>query len=332
MNKKYNILLIPAGSGMSIAAIKALKEDPSIRIVSTDADRLSAGLYLSHKGYIVPQFTDQSFYKVIKDIIKKEKIDVIIPALDHILMPFSERREEFMDIGAKVLISEPETIRVTRDKWSTYNHLKEIVPIPKSFINKEDIDIDFPLLIKPRRGSGSIDVYKIDSKKELDFFYERAPNPIIQEYLEGKEYTIDCLADKAGKLLCCIPRERIATKAGISVKGKVVKNEKLERMAEKISNSLNFFGPFFFQAKEDEQGIPKLTEINPRIAGTMSLSSFCGPNLHLLAIKMCMHEKIKIPKINYGLYITRYFEDIYLDEKDLVNKINEPINENDSSS
>ena len=89
-----------------------------------------------------------------------------------------------------------------------------------------------------------------------------------------------------------------------------------KEMAEKIANSMKFFGPFFFQAKEDEEGIPKLTEINPRISGTMSLSSSCGPNIHSLAVRMCMGEKIEIPEIKYGLCMTRYWEEIYLDEKD----------------
>lgn len=325
MEKQYNILIVPGGSGMAVAAIRALKQDPNFRIVSTDTDKLSAGLYLSDKSYLVPPFNDESFYGVIKEIAKKEKIDVIIPALDSILLFFSEKKNEFAELGIKVLISEPETINITRDKWLTYNKLKETVLFPKSFIEKKNVNIGFPLLIKPRDGSGSVNIHTINSKEELDFYYPRTPNPIIQEYLEGKEYTIDCLADKKGNLLFCVPRERIATKAGISTKGRIVKNETLENMAKKISQTLNFFGPFFFQAKEDAKGIPKLLEINSRIAGTMSLSSFAGPNLHCLAVRMCMDEEVHIPKINYGLYVTRCWEDIYLNEGEIKERLSEKL-------
>lgn len=312
MKKTYNVLIIPAGSGMAIAAIQSLRKDNKIRILTVDCDRMAAGLYLGHKGFIVPKFKQTPFYSAIKKIIKREKIDVIIPALDNILLELSNRKKEFEQIGAKILISEPEAIEITRDKWKTYNKLKNKIPVPASFVEKNKVNIAFPLMIKPRDGSGSINAHKIKSQEELDFFYDRVPNPIVQEFLEGKEYTVDCLADKKGNLMICIPRERIETKAGISVKGKIVKNDKLEKIAKKISESIKFLGPFFFQAKEDKKGNPKLTEINPRISGTMSLSSSSGANIHSLAVRMYMGEKIRKPKINYGLYITRYWEDIYL--------------------
>lgn len=95
---------------------------------------------------------------------------------------------------------------------------------------------------------------------------------------------------------------------------KIIKNEELEKMANNIAKKLKFCGPFFFQAKEDRDGIPKLTEINARIAGTMCLSSFSGPNIHSLAVRLCMGEQIEIPKVKYGLYITRYWDEIYLTE------------------
>jgi len=317
--KKYRVLIVPAGSGMAVAAIRSLKRDnKKIRIISADKNRLAPGLYLSHKAYLIPPFDDELFFPTLKKICCKEKIDVILPALDTILYDFSTRKEEFEKIGVKVLISSPETITITRDKWKTYLKLKGTIPLPLSFIKKEDVDIKFPLIIKPRDGSGSKDVYKILSMEELDFFYKKIPNPIIQEYLEGKEYTVDCLADKEGNLLFCVARERVEVKAGISMKGKIVKNGFLEDVAFKISRNIKFCGPFFFQAKEDKEGIPKLTEINPRISGSMSFTSFFGPNIHSLAVRMIMGEKVEGAlncREKEGFYVTRYFEDICISEK-----------------
>ncbi|MFB0566154.1 MAG: ATP-grasp domain-containing protein [Candidatus Aminicenantaceae bacterium] len=319
--KEVKVLLTPSSSGMAISAIKALRQDKNMKIISTDIDELAPGLYLSDKGYLVPPFKDESFYLTLKKIVKKEKIDVIIPCLDTILLDFSKRKKEFENVGAKVLISNQKTIEITRDKWKTYNKLKGIIPLPKSFIKKEDIDINYPLVMKPRCGSGSKNVYKINSKEELDFFYKRIEKPIIQEYLEGKEYTVDCLADMNGKLIISIPRERIETRGGISVKGKIVENKKLNEMAERISGKLSFRGPFFFQAREDVNRIPKMTEINARIAGGMCLSSFGGLNIHILAVRLCMGEKIEIPRIRTDLYLSRYWEEIYLTKHNMKRKV-----------
>ena len=139
MKETYNVLIIPAGSGMAIAAIKMLKKDKKIKVFSADADKLSPGLYLSNKGYVVPKFNDPNFYASIEEIIQRENIDVIFPALDTILLDFSVRKKNFEKLGVKVVISDPETIKTTRDKWRTYNTLKGIVPLPKSFILKDEI-------------------------------------------------------------------------------------------------------------------------------------------------------------------------------------------------
>lgn len=314
------VLVVPAGSGMAIAAIKALRQDKDLRVVSADSDKLAPGLYLSHRGYMVPPFKDKAFYSTLKKIIVKEKVKVVIPALDTILLDFSKRERDFESTGAKVLISNPKAIETARDKWKTYVELRNVLPFPRSFIRKGDIDIGYPLNIKPRSGSGSQQVYKINSEEELNFFFDRVENPIVQEYLCGKEYSVDCLSDMNGNLLLCIPRERIETKAGISVKGRIVKDERLEDMAAKIASKLLLSGPFFFQAKEDGNGMPKIIEINARIAGTMCLSSFSGPNIHSSAVRLCVGEDVKIPEIRYGLYVTRYWEEIYLTDKEITEK------------
>lgn len=319
--RKIRVLLTPSSSGMAISAIKALRLDKTLQIITTDVDKLAPGLYLSDRGYLVPRFKDESFYSTLVKIIKKERIDVIIPCLDTILLEFSKRKEELEEVGAKVLVSNVKTIKITRDKWKTCNALKDTIPFPKSFIRKEDVDIRYPLLVKPRCGSGSINVHKINSKNELEFFYRRVENPIIQEFLGGREYTVDCLANFDGNLIVAVPRERLETKAGITVKGKVINDERLRSMAKKISNNLKFFGPFFFQAKEGIEEIPKMTEINARIAGTMCLSSLSGSNILLMSVKMCLGEKIKTPKIKTGLYLSRYWEEMYLTENEIKRKL-----------
>jgi len=321
MKNNYNVLVVPAGSGMAYSAITKLKEDSRINVISADVDKLAPGLYLSNKGYKIPPFSDNNFLDSLLKIVKKEKVDIIIPALDSILLDFSKKRKLFQSYGVNTMISNVNTIKITRDKWLTYKKLKKYVSFPNSFLDIEDIDIDYPLFIKPRDGSGSKNAQRVDNSKELDFYFKSIQNPIIQEYLPGKEYTVDCLADKQGNLAVCIPRERIETKCGISIKGRIIKFDEIEEIAQKITTKVKFFGPFFFQLKEDQHGKLKIMEINPRISGTMSLSSASGVNIHTLAVRILMGEKISIPPIKSGIFVTRYWKDIYLEENDISNII-----------
>jgi len=322
LKRQINVLITPAGSRIALGIIKFLKKEKNIRIITADIDKLTPGFYLSDKGYLITPFSDKkNFWSDLKKIIKKEKIDIVIPALDPLLIKFAQSLKFFENLGTKVLISPPETIFLTRDKWQTYQLLKNTISFPKSFIDKGKISISFPLFIKPRSGSGSVSTFMVNSKNELDFYYKRIKKPIIQEYLEGKEYTVDCLADMEGKLLFCVPRIRLDTKAGVSIKGKVVKNKKIEEIAKKISQKIKFTGPFFFQLKEKNNTL-KLIEVNPRFGGGMPLSTTAGPNIYALSVKLFLGKKIrKIPKIKYGLYFTRFDEEIYLTEKQIKSKI-----------
>ena len=303
---------------MAVAAIQAMRSDDSIRLIGADMNRLAAGMYLVDRAYMIPLLEDQRFFQLLFDIIIEESVDIVIPALDPFLLPFSRRRHEIERLGARLMVSPTESILITRDKWLTYSLLRDHVPVPTSWIVRETVNVPFPVFIKPRYGSGSVDAFRVNSAEELDYRFGQIESPIVQELLAGDEYTIDCLADESGTLLVSIPRRRLEVKAGVCIKSQIIASDELNDMAAKISSLVRFSGPFFFQAKEDDEGVPRLTEINSRISGTMSLSSASGWNIHLNAVRLALGKPIRTAPIKYGSYVSRYWKDIYLDEIDVV--------------
>ena len=312
------VLLLPVGSGMAVAAIQALRNDASIRIVGADMNHLAAGMYLVDAAYMMPLIEHPDFFDMLFDIIARESVDIVIPALDPFLIPISRRRQDIERRGAQLLLSPTESLVITRDKWRTYTHVNGHIPVPRSWIVHEEVDASFPLFIKPRAGSGSVQAFRVDDASELDHYFRHIERPIVQEFLTGDEYTVDCLADTDGTLLVSIPRRRMDVRSGVCIKGQIVASDALDDMATKISSLVRFQGPFFFQAMEDAHGTPHLTEINARISGTMSLSSASGWNIHVNAVRTLLGKPVVAAPINYGRYVSRYWKDIYLDEDDLV--------------
>src|SRR5205823_13699461 len=51
----------------------------------------------------------------------------------------------------------------------------------------------FPVALKPRFGSGSVGVHIVRDLDELHFYARRVPEPLLQEYVEGIEFTLDVL-------------------------------------------------------------------------------------------------------------------------------------------
>ena len=312
------VLLLPVGSGMSVAAIQAMRSDASIRIVGADMNRLAAGMHLVDAAYMMPLIEHPDFFDMLFDIIARESVDIVIPALDPFLIPISRRRQEIEQRGAQLLLSPTESLMITRDKWVTYNHLYGHIPLPKSWILQEEVEASFPLFIKPRTGSGSVHAFRVDDASQFDYYFRHIELPIVQEFLTGDEYTVDCLAATDGTLLVSIPRKRLDVRNGVCIKGQIVASDVLDDMATKISSLVRFQGPFFFQAIEDAHGTPRLTEINARISGTMSLSSASGWNIHVNAVRTLLGKPVVAAPINYGRYVSRYWKDIYLDADDLV--------------
>jgi carbamoyl-phosphate synthase large subunit len=329
MKPTINVLVTPAGSGMAIVAIKALLEDRRIRVIAADMDRLAAGLFLAHKGYIVPQGTSDPFFNAIEKIVRKENVHVILPCLDTFLLPFCERKNDFERVGVKIVLSPPETLKICRDKWLLYKKLHRKIAMPRSVIlsgsSKSCLDssfmrksLSFPVVVKPRAGSGSKHVFIAEDAEELKVYLRKVREPVIQEYITGEEYTVDMLVNKDHKPLVIVPRRRLETRAGISAKGMIEVNEELINVGKRLCDLLDFFGPVNFQIIFDRRdGVPKLIEVNPRIAGGMSLTVAAGVNIPLLSVYLAVGEKVVIKHVHDGLYMSRYFEEIVLTANDL---------------
>jgi len=316
MKEKIHVLVTGVGGAIGMVAIKGLKMGYGnrVRIIGVDCNPLSAGFKFCDKHYLIPPASDSKFLIELFKIASKEKIDVVLPCTDHELLSLSEKKEKFEDIGTHIVVSDKETIMICRDKWKTFQMLNPFVPMPKTIsvenLNSEVLkNLKFPLIIKPRSGWGSRQIFVADNESELHVFCAKVKDALIQEFLDGPEYTVDVLCDMNGDVLRAIPRIRIERIAGLTSKGKTVENNYLEKIAEKIAEKITFRGPFNFQAKGYEE--PKVFEVNPRLAGSSILSIKAGVNLPYLSVELALNKNVEIPEFRKNVIMIRYFEEVF---------------------
>jgi carbamoyl-phosphate synthase large subunit len=132
-----------------------------------------------------------------------------------------------------------------------------------------------PLFIKPRSARGSVSAFPILTPRELEFFLGYVRDPVVQELLEGPEFTIDVLCGFDGVPLAVVPRERCVVRAGVSDKGRTVDDPSLTRLASECAAALDFVGAVNIQCRV-VQGTPTVFEINPRFSGGISLTIASG--------------------------------------------------------
>lgn len=260
------------------------------RVVGTDVSEDAPAFHVVDAAYKVCSIGDPEYTKTLLKICKDEKIKLLFPLIDTDLLILSESRELFSEIGTNAVISDPEVIITSLDKYKTHDFFVSLgIETPKVFDLESAIeeDLEYPLFMKPLDGNASKGIYKIKSRKELLFFKDYVPRPILQEYVQGTEYTFDVLFDFAGNVKCVVPRMRIEVRAGEVSKAAITDNETVSEEGWRVGTMLKGCrGCINLQCFITAEGKFKFVEINPRFGGGIPLSLWAGADFPRWIIEM----------------------------------------------
>lgn len=295
-----NILILSAGRRVELTmAFRTARDRLGIygNVLAADCSPLAPALYFADGHAIVPRISEGSDYvEAIVDICRNEDISLVVPTIDTELQLLADNREYIESRGGcKVLISDPEVVRICRNKIKTQMFFEEHgFLVPHLYIDKEleRGDYEFPLFIKPLDGSSSIDAYKVESEEELRMYMDLIDKPMVQAYMEGEEYTIDCFLDFDSNLLSLVPRIRIATRSGEIAKGKVVRDEEIYRDVSRLMAELKPIGHITVQCRKTKRGIEYI-EINPRFGGGAPMSIMAGADSCEKLYRLLRGEKLE---------------------------------------
>lgn len=316
--KKINILFSSAGRRVElINSFREAKEKLGIegKLVGVDLDELAPALNFVDVKYKVPRLNSKDFIPTIIDICKKEEISLIIPTIDTELELYSKNKKLIEESGAKVMVSDIDITSIMRNKIKTYEYLKKHgFGVPR-LITDEDIkckNYSFPLFIKPLDGSSSINAFKINNEKELMFFKEYIPNPMIQEFADGQEYCVDVFSDFNSKLITVVPKLRVAHRSGEITKAKVVKDREIIELTKKLVSILKPQGEINFDCIKTQEGI-KIIEINGRFAGGAPISFKAGANSPEKLYKLLQNEELEYNEdYTDGMIALRFDDAVFL--------------------
>jgi len=280
------------------------------KILATDSSSLSAGFFMADINEIIPQADEHSFLDRLFQIVKMHQVEVLMPSSGSDIYPYSENRKQLAEMGAEAIVSDRDKLEICRDKMLTFQTLSNKFVLPFTTAESDKIDT-FPVLAKPRFGKGSRGIVKIDDESDLRYIISKRDDLVFQEYLPGTEYTVDVLSDLDGKPIIAVPRIRMQTKAGISTKGRVLRDPALEMDCMKIAELVGIRGPCCMQMKESAEGRLKLIEINPRMGGGTIFTSLAGANFPAMLLDMIEGRQVSLPVIS-EITVIRYFEEFVL--------------------
>ena len=287
-HKKIRVLVTGVGGPAAVSVIKSLKLDPTVQLLAADMDPWAAGLYLlpADARTLIPAGLDPNFVSAVLARCVALGVHVLIPTVDAEMRPLAGARAEYAAAGIELMLAPERALDLTLDKLALARCCAGHVRVPRTECFDGALDPaswDYPVILKPRTGSGSRDISVVASARELAVL-ERSAEFIVQEYLPGDEYSIDVLSDARGHVIAAVPRVRARVDSGVSVAGRTVHDPELEQLGATVASVTGLTYISNVQARRDVAGRPALLEVNPRAPGALPLTMASGVNMPRLAL------------------------------------------------
>ncbi len=308
-----SVLVTSAGTASAINVIKALRlqQEHAVRLVAVDADETAPGLYLADAREIVPRCSHPDYIPTLLRLCERHRIRALFPIYSAEIAVVADHADQFGRCGIGLLLAKPDTLRLCNDKRRMYGVVAALgISAPRTL--DDESGIRFPLFAKPNTASGTEGAGQINDATDWAYFKAKHPDFVFQEFVHGKEYTVDILCDAASHLVVCSPRLRLATKAGQSVKGRTVSEPRLTDLCARICQAIGMVGPCNIQFIQREEEFVFI-EMNPRYAaGGLMLTVHAGANTPLLVLRLMLGENVVPPTVRSGITMLRYWEETFI--------------------
>lgn len=316
------VLLTNGQQRKTLAAARSLGEK-GIKVISGEETRFNITGFSKYcsKSLVYPNIkgNPEKFYQWLVDTIKKYKCDVLFPMDDDSMDVVMKNYEEISSL-CNVFLPPIESYKILEDKSGQADIVKEAgVDLPKTYKLKEvsecEIladDLTYPVVIKPRKSSGSRGIRIIDNKEEFVTTYKaihkQYPLPIVQEYIGyGERYDVCLLFDEDGENAAAFVQKEIRhfpVDIGPSTVQKSVDFPELIEKSLEIMKRVKWRGIVELEYMVDERdGKLKFMEINPRFWASLYTAIISGVDFPYLLYKLSLGEKIdKVSDYKTELY------------------------------
>jgi carbamoyl-phosphate synthase large subunit len=297
-----------------VACFAALTET-----VAVDPNPLAPAQYAAHVRASAPPIADPDYVPALARICEQHGVGAVLPLTDLDIEVLAKAREEGL---LPALVPSAEVARATYDKYEAHLLLERLgLPSPPTVRSEEELDaLEYPVMVKPRRGSGARSIHLAHDAAQARFFVDYVAEPtMVQRAMKGPELSIDCLGDLEGRCLNAIPRTMIESRGGESIKGTVIGDEELVELGRRTMEALQVRGPATIQVFRDPDLGLRITDVNTRFGGAFpapALAALPGRTYPELIVAMAAGQTpvAHVGEYRAGVTFTRYYWQLELDE------------------
>lgn len=322
-----NILLLNAGTRNTLIRDFYKTVNNRCSIIATDNYELAPAIYETQKQYVTKRWNEEGYWDEIVSICRIENIGLILSLVDPELESLSEHKKMFEDMGILVSIADVETIRDTFDKYKTlsfikhhgYNWIKSYIDYNSVRKALDRMELQFPLITKPRKGSGSAGIEIVTNLNRLERICEEHNDILIQEFVNGHEIGVDVYVDLiSGEVVSIFAKKKLKMRAGETDKSVSFKDDKLFSIIMSFALKFGLKGVNDIDVFERD-GEYYISEVNPRFGGGYVHAYAAGVDFPKLLINN-MNGIVNEPSIGEyrdDLYMMKYFAITVLGKEEL---------------
>lgn len=313
-------------------------------VVAVDPNPLAPAQYAAQVRAGAPPIDDPAYVGELERLCAEHGVGAVLPLTDLDIEVLALARESGLSgtpsspVQSAVLRPSPalpspalpalvpssEVARSTYDKYEAHLLLERLgLPSPPTVLPHDtDLDaIDYPVMVKPRRGSGARSIHLAHDPAQARFFVKYVEEPtMVQRAMDGPELSIDCLGDTNGHCVNAIPRTMLESRGGESIKGTVIDDPELVDLGRTVMEALSVRGPATIQVFRDPRLGVRITDVNTRFGGAFpapALAALPGHSYPELIVRMAAGEHVAphVGEYRRDVTFTRYYWQLELDER-----------------
>ena len=261
--------------------------------------------------FTVPLATDgEAYVAALLEAVAQQGIDLIVPLTDVEVDALAPCKDTFRALGATVCCPDAPLAALCRDKLRMANALAkagiaEVIPTYRP--DSLPAQPPYPLMLKPRRGRSSQAQQVVHSAAELRHALALRADYIVQPFIAGDVYTVDCARDRAGAMVTLTRHELLRTGNGLGTTVEICPGHPLDAVCRAIMAHVGLVGVVNMEFIASGEQFYFL-EVNPRFSGGVGFSILAGYDFAAAMVLCHMGEALPVPPAFAPLTIAQRYE------------------------
>jgi carbamoyl-phosphate synthase large subunit len=254
------------------------------KIIGTSHTPWTAGFQSCDLGLLLPPIASDEYVPAVIEACRKYEVGGLLSFFDPDVVTLAKHLDELKGVGVIPMIPAEKAAWIGYDKWNSFQALRDAgFLVPDTTINLEEARLGlrsgrfrFPLIVKPRTGFGSANIFVARDDTQLEVFFLYAPGMLIQEFVDGDAYNIEALSDMEKLVLQVVAWRKLRSRLGETEQAVTVEDPELVEVGKRLAETVGLVGPMDVDLFRGKGGRVWVLELNLRFGGGYPVSHLAG--------------------------------------------------------